>query len=190
MKLRTTSMTAQKLSKHKIPYNNLRPAFELAHFELHAAFLAVYDACRYVLGPTLEKFETALAAACRYKHAIGVANGTDALTISLIAGGITNGKKVLTVANSAPATVLAIRKAGAIPIFADVRKEDGIINVAKLNESKFEGVQAFMPVHLYGRIAELDSISGMLNKRGIFVVEDACQAYGSFSPSYEVGSVL
>lgn len=181
-------MSNLKSVKHKIPYNNLKPAFELAHFEIHEAFVSVYDSSNFILGTKVKQFEEALAKATGFKHAIGVASGTDALTLSLIAAGITNGKKVLTVANSAPATVLAIRRAGAIPIYADIRRSDGIIDFVKLTTERLREANAFMPVHLYGRVAEPVLIENTLSKLGTFVVEDACQAYGSFSPRYRMGS--
>lgn len=144
------------------------------------------DSGSYILGKEVESFEKALSKTFGMKHSIAVANGTDAITLSLQALGIGLGSRVLTVANSAPPTVLAIRRTGASVVYADVDSE-GLVYIPKLTNALLVGINAFVPVHLYGRVVDLQLCRDGLEHLRIPIVEDACQAYGAFSPHYKIG---
>lgn len=176
------------MMKLSIPYNNLTPAMSLAAREIKTAMQLVFFSSSYILGTELEKFEEALAKELGFKHAVGVASGTDALVLSLMTLGIKPGDKVMTVANSAPATVSAIRQAGGIPIFTDV-DNNGLIDIKLVTRERIKGVKFFVPVHLYGQMINLTPLWELFQDANVQVVEDACQAYGSHTHGYGLGGL-
>lgn len=178
-------MTSTKLS---IPYNSLQLSFALAEREICEAMMAVASGGNYILGPHVEKFEAKLATELGFKYAVGVASGTDALILSLDALGCKPGDKVMTVANSAPPTVAAIRRAGGIPVFVDT-DEHGLLDLKHVTRERIKGIKFFVPVHLYGRVLPLTPLWELFQDANVQVVEDACQAYGSFAHGYRIGGL-
>lgn len=132
----------------------------------------------YVLGPNTTNFEENFANYCHYKYGIAVSTGLSALKIALLAHGIGSGDEVITVANSAVATSLAISNIGAVPVFCDV-KEDFLIDEVKISSLITKKTRAILPVHLFGKICNMTAINEIAQKYNLIVIEDACQAHGS-----------
>ncbi len=141
----------------------------------------------FTLGKPLQEFENAFAKICGTEYAIGVGTGTDALRLSLIALGIGVGDEVITVPNTFYATVGAIATTGAKPIFVDV-KEDYVIDVDLIKGAITEKTKAIIPVHLYGKPANMPEILQIAKENNLEVVEDACQAITAEINGKRVGS--
>ena len=132
----------------------------------------------YALGPEVEKFEANFAKYCGYKYAIGVSTGLAALEVALRAHCVKNNDEVITVANSAVATSLAISNLGAKPIFCDINK-DFLINSTQIESLITNKTKAILPVHLFGKICEMEKINKLAKKYNLQIIEDACQAHGA-----------
>lgn len=141
----------------------------------------------FTLGKPLVEFEGQFAKLCEAPHAIGVASGTDAITLSLRALGIGPGDEVITCANTFIATVGAIVMAGARPVLVD--SEDGyVIDVDKIEAVISPRTKAIVPVHYTGNVADMERVAQIAKRRGLAVVEDACQAIGGALHGKPVGS--
>ena len=171
------------------------------HVEMEEQLVAVFrnalHTAGFIGGKPVAAFEEAFASFCDTKHCVGVGSGTDALRFALVAAGIMPGESVLTVANTFIATTEAITQAGAIPEFVDIDERTCNIDAEKLRQylqlhcdrdsasgrpvSRRTGrvVTAIVPVHLYGQMADMDSILKLAAEYNLIVVEDACQAHGA-----------
>jgi dTDP-4-amino-4,6-dideoxygalactose transaminase len=180
---------------NNIPFLDLiTPHIELEQ-ELTEVFQKALRTAGFIGGPMVEEFENSFASFCDAKHAIGVNSGTDALRFALTACGVKQGDVALTVPNTFIATTEAISQAGALPEFIDIDEQTYNLSVDRLREylerctrdgngkviSYRSGrpVTAVVPVHLYGQMADMDSILELANEYGLVVVEDACQAHGA-----------
>ena len=166
----------------KVPFVDLKRQYDRIKTEIDAAILKVVDESAFIGGSYLSEFETQFAAECGINHAIGVGNGTDALTIALRALGIGAGDSVLVPANSFIATSEAVTSAGARPIFVDCDPESYNIDVQQIEQclnkrSRQDNIRAILPVHLYGRPAAMDQICALARDYNVKVVEDAAQAH-------------
>ena len=132
----------------------------------------------YIAGHDVEEFEAKFARLCGARHAIGVANATDALTLALKAVGVGPGDEVITAPNSFIASAGAIAQAGATPVFADV-KPDQLMDPAKLAGALTRRTKAILPVHLTGKVCDMDAINRFARRHKLKVVEDAAQAVGA-----------
>ena len=140
---------------------------------------AVLESGRYILGPEVEGFEREFAAYTGRRHCIGVANGTDALTISLRALGVGRGDEVIVPAFTFFATAEAVVHAGARPVLADVDPATDSITAETVEPSIGSRTRAVLPVHLFGNPAPMDELVELARSRGLLVVEDAAQAAGA-----------
>src|SRR5579884_1055625 len=156
-------------------FNDVRLQFEQLRDEIEAGLIAALKTGRYILGPTVQRFEQSFADYCRVNHGIGVANGTDALSIALQALGVRPRDEVLVPAVSAPATAMAVATIGAIPVFIDISPTDLTMDPSIAFERKDGRTRAVVPVHLYGMPARLKELSAV----GTPILEDAAQAHGS-----------
>ena len=179
-----------------IPFLDLvTPHMEIEQ-ELTEVFRKALDTAGFIGGPMVEGFEESFAAFCGTKHVVAVSSGTDALRFALMACGIRHGDVVLTVPHTFIATTEAISQAGALPEFIDIDEETYNLSVDKLQQYLTEyctrdksgrlishrsnrPVTAIVPVHLYGQMADMDSILALAEEYGLTVVEDACQAHGA-----------
>lgn len=143
---------------------------------------------RYVLGGEVERFEEAFAAVCGTRFAVGVASGTDAITIALEALEIGPGDEVVTAANTCVPTIAGIEASGATAVLADVELATGTLDPGRLEEALTERTRAIVPVHLYGQCAELEPILALASRRGLAVVEDCAQAHGALYHGAPAGS--
>ena len=155
---------------------------------LRAACERVLSSGWFVLGPEVRDFEAAFAAYCNSPHCITVANGTDALALSLIAVGVQQGDAVVTVANAGMYATTAIHACGAMPVFVDV--DHNSMNMAP---AAFENVLAMRPravivTHLYGNMVDIAAIVSIAHKAGIAVIEDCAQAHGAHIDKQSAGT--
>src|SRR5439155_1484940 len=136
----------------------------------------VVQSGHYLLGPELAAFEAEFAEFARRRHAIGVASGTEALRLVLVTLGLEPGDEVIVPAMTAVPTAAAVRAAGGVPVFVDVDPETAGIDVAAAAVAITDRTRAVIPVHLYGRPAELPDL-------GVPIIEDAAQAHGALDPA-------
>jgi dTDP-4-amino-4,6-dideoxygalactose transaminase len=147
--------------------------------EIGAAVRRVLESGSYILGEEVVAFERALAAQCGVAHAVGVASGTDAITLALRALGVDAGDEVITVSHTALATVAAILAAGAIPVLVDVEEDHFTLDPRELEAAVTARTKAIVPVHLYGQAADMEPIMAFAARRGLAVIEDCAQAMGA-----------
>ncbi len=162
-----------------VPYLDLARAAADDEPELSAAVLQAVRRGRYVLGDEVAAFESEWAAACGVARAVGVANGTDAITLALRALGIGEGDEVLTVSMTCAPTATGILRAGATPVFVDVLEDRLTMDAGALGAAVTPRTKAVLPVHLYGRVADMDAIAAFAREKGVAVVEDCAQAHGA-----------
>ena len=143
----------------------------------------------FVLGPEVTAFEEEFAAASGARFAVGVGTGTDALALSLRALGVGTGDEVITAPLSAAFSALAIMMAGATPVFADIDPDRLTIDPEAIEASITPRTKAIMPVHLYGQPADMQAIDRIASRRGVPIVEDACQAHFATVAGRPVGTM-
>jgi dTDP-4-amino-4,6-dideoxygalactose transaminase len=149
---------------------------------VRAAVGEVLASHQYVLGPHVERFEAAIASYCGVAHAVGVASGTDALVLALMVLGVGPGATVITTPFSFFATGSTIVRLGARPLFVDIEPRSMNIDPAAVEAALAatrENVVGLLPVHLFGRLAPMDALGALADRRGLWVVEDAAQAIGA-----------
>ena len=149
--------------------------------ELDAAIKEVIDNTSFVLGAGVGRFEESAAKYCNAKYAIGVSNGTDSISLSLLALGVGCGDEVICPAFTYYATAGAVAAIGARPVFADIDADTFNISLESVERalSRKNKIKAIVPVHLYGQCADMDGILKLARKFKIKVVEDAAQAFGA-----------
>jgi len=162
-----------------IPLFAHRPALEPLLPQVAERQRAVLDSGRYVLGPELAEFEHEFAAYVRRRHCVGVANGTDALTIALRALGVEPGAEVIVPAFTFFATAEAVVNAGARPVFADIDLDTNCVTAQTVEGVIGSRTRAIVPVHLFGNPAPMAELSELASSRGLLVLEDAAQAAGA-----------
>lgn len=156
---------------------------------IEAAVLDVLRGGRVILGPNVSSFEEEAAAQMGTSGAVGVANGTDGLTIALRALGVGAGDEVITVPFTFYATAEAIAQAGAKPVFVDVLPDTLCIDPAAMRAAITPRTKALMPVDLFGLPADADAIRAVAAEHGLPIVEDACQAWGATYKGRRAGSL-
>jgi dTDP-3-amino-3,4,6-trideoxy-alpha-D-glucose transaminase len=157
--------------------------------ELMRAIEAVAAAGAFTGGVVVERFEAEFATWCEAPHAVGVASGTEALTLALRALGIGPGDEVVVPANSFIATAEAVTLVGARPRFADVDEQTQLLTAQTLARALTPQVRCVIPVHLFGRTVELDPIMQLAEAEGYRVVEDCAQAHGARYRGRRVGTI-
>jgi dTDP-4-amino-4,6-dideoxygalactose transaminase len=184
-----------------IPQCNPKAGYLEHAGEIDGAIAGVLRGGRYILGPEVGAFERDFAQFLGVACASGVANGTDAIAIALRAVGVGPGDHVLTVSHSAVATTVAIRSAGATPLFVDVDADFGLMDVdqaAELLERSARGdfpgvrgerIKAIVPVHLYGRCVDMDALTELAARHRLPIVEDCAQAHGATFRGRSAGTI-
>ena len=172
-----------------IPFGDLRLQYQAIKVELDQAIQSVLNDGWFILGTNVSAFENEFAAYCGAAFAVGVANGTDALQLALMACGVTPGDEVVTTPHSATFTALAISATGAVPTFVDIDPDSYNVNPRKLEEAIGPRTRAIMPVHLYGQPADMDPIVAIAHRYNLFVIEDAAQAHGALYKGRRVGTL-
>ena len=171
----------------KVPFIDLHRAFDLRSPEYEEAVVDALRSGYYVLGDRLEGFEDSFASYIGMGYGIGVNSGQDALTLAVRALGIGPGDEVIVQANAFIASVLAITENGATPVFVEPDEYFGI-DCSKIEEAITARTKAILPVHLYGQACDMERISAIAKKRGLFVIEDCAQCHGSLFKEERVGS--
>jgi dTDP-4-amino-4,6-dideoxygalactose transaminase len=144
---------------------------------------------RFLFGDELEAFETAFAAWCGASYAVGVASGTDAITIALQAVGVGRGDEVITVANSCIPTAVGIENTGATVVLVDAERVTRTMDVGQVEAAITPRTKAILPVHLYGQCADLETLVEIARERGLALVEDCAQAHGAEINGRRAGSI-
>jgi dTDP-4-amino-4,6-dideoxygalactose transaminase len=171
----------------RVPFLSLVPGEDAR--DVRAAIERVVARGWFVLGPEVDAFETEFAAAMGGGHAVGVGNGTDAIALILRALGIGAGDEVITTPLSAAYSALAIRIAGARPVFADIDPSRLTIDPAQIEAAIGPRTRAILPVHLYGQPADMAAIERVASRHNLAIVEDCCQAHLATSGGRPVGTI-
>lgn len=172
-----------------VPFLELKAAYLELQDDIDAAVRRVLDSGWYLLGAEIEAFEKEYAQYVGAKHCIGVANGLDALHLSLLAMGIGSGDEVLVPSNTYIATWLAVTYAGATPVPVEPIEATYNLDPERLEAALTKRTKAIVPVHLYGQSADMDPITDFAKKHGLYVLEDAAQAQGACYKGRRVGSL-
>ena len=157
--------------------------------EIDNTIKKVLDSGRYISGQENEKFSKNFAAYCGTKYAIGVANGLDALKISIMSLGLGNEDEIIVPANTYIATILAISETGCKPVLVEPDIETYNINVNLIESKITNKTKAILAVHLYGRTADMTTINSIAEKNNLKVIEDAAQAHGAFYNDKKTGNL-
>jgi len=154
-----------------------------------AALARVIDSGTYILGPEVEAFEIEAAQSIGARGGVGVASGTDALVLTMVAAGISMGDEVITVSHTAGATVAAINLVGAVPVLVDIEEEGYCLGPDCLDGALGPRTKAILPVHLYGQPADLECIGDFAKRHSLALIEDCAQAMGATLHGRKVGSI-
>jgi len=173
----------------KIPFVDLKVQYDSIRDEVRHAMDEVLDRCEFVLGSAVTNFESEFATYCGTPHAIGVANGLDALTLAARALNIGPGDEVIVPAMTFVATALGFSLAGATPVLVDVDPETALIAPAKIEAAITPRTKAICAVHLYGQCAEMDAVNAIAARHNLAVIEDAAQAHGALYNRKKAGSM-
>ncbi|OLB01582.1 MAG: hypothetical protein AUH77_00630 [Candidatus Rokubacteria bacterium 13_1_40CM_4_69_39] len=171
-----------------IPFIDLTRQHAGLRTELLAAMARVLDRSQFILGDEGRALEHEVAVACGVRHAVGVASGTDALRLALVALDVGPGDEVLTPAFSFVASASTIVMAGATPVFVDIDPATYTLDVPAAERALTPRTRAILPVHLYGHPAPMDAIVALARRHGLAVLEDAAQAIGATWAGKPVGN--
>jgi dTDP-4-amino-4,6-dideoxygalactose transaminase len=167
---------------------DLIPQYENYREEIHEAISRVLSSGRYILAKEVDAFEKEFAEYLGVRNVVGVANGTDALTLSLMALNIGQGDEVVTTPFTAIPTVSAIIDSGATPVFVDVCEDTFLIDIDKITEVLSPKTKAIVPVHVFGNVVDIPRLRKIIGP-DIAIIEDACQAHGSKFQNKQCGSM-
>jgi len=170
-----TSIGARK----RIPLVDVVGQIDSLRPELDEAIADVLRSAAFVGGPHVKRFEDAFADFCGVPHCVGVANGTDALELTLRALGIGHGDEVITVPMTFFATAEAIVNVGARPVFVDVDAETALMQASGVAAAITARTRAILPVHLYGQPCDMDELAAIARRHGLWLIGDGAQAHGA-----------
>ena len=173
----------------EVPFLDLAGTTGDVRSQVSAEWSRLLDTNQFIGGEVVESFESRWATYCDTSEAIGVANGTDAIQLTLRALGIGAGDEVIVPANSFVATAEAVVLAGATPRFADVDPDTLLLTPDDLQAAVTERTRAVIVVHLYGQMADMDVLSQLTDRLGITLIEDAAQAHGASWLGRMAGSI-
>jgi dTDP-4-amino-4,6-dideoxygalactose transaminase len=171
----------------KVPFLDLHASYIELQSEIDSSISRVLNSGRYIGGAEVESFEDEFSNYCGSKFTIGVANGLDALVLSLKSLNIGIGDEVIVPSNTFIATWLAVSEVGAIPIPVEPNPSTYNIDVEKIHKAITPKTKAIIPVHLFGQPADLDPILLLAKQHNLFIVEDAAQAIGSKYKEKRIG---
>ena len=166
----------------EIKFLDLKKVNERFRAEMDAATKRVLDSGWYLLGNELTAFEKEFADYCGTKHAIGCANGLDALKLIVQAMGIGPGDEVIAPANTYIASLIAISANGATPVLVEPDPQTCLIDATKIEEKITPRTKAIMVVHLYGRAMEMKPVWDLAKRHGLKIIEDSAQSHGAYAP--------
>lgn len=177
-----------------VPFLDLKAQYQHIKDEIDRAVMEVISDQHFILGPKVEALEETIAAYSSARHGIGVASGSDALTVSLMALGVGAGDEVITTPFTFFATAGSISNVGSTPVFVDIDPRTYNLDPAHLQERITPKTKALIPVHLFGQSADMDPLKELARNNGLWIIEDAAQAIGSdyvrnSAPPQRVGSI-
>lgn len=172
-----------------IPLVDLKAQYDSIKGEIDSAIQRVLQNGQFILGPEVKAFEDEMAAYCVMKFAVGVASGTDALHLALLACGIKSGDEVITTPFTFIATAESIAKCGAKPVFVDIDPGTYNIDPALIEPRITPKTKAILPVHLYGQPAAMEQIISIARKHNLKVIEDCAQSLGAEYKGKKAGSL-
>lgn len=178
-------MAAQLLN---IPISDTKIQYYRHKTELDSAIQRVLERSWFILGEEGAAFEQEFAAFLGAKFAVGVANGTDAIQLGLMACGVGPGDEVITTPHTALFSLLAITQTGATPVLVDIEPDTGLIDPNLIEAKITPRTKAIVPVHLYGQAVDLDPMLALAKAKGLVVVEDSCQAHGTLYKGKATGT--
>ena len=173
----------------KVPLLDLSEQNAKLRPEIEAALGRVLDTNAFILGGEVAELECELAGYCGTKYAIGCASGSDALLLAMMAFDIGPGDEVITTPYSFFATVSAITRLGATPVFVDIEPDTYNIDVSQIEAKITERTKAIQPVHLFGQCADMAASNAISEKHGIALIEDAAQAIGAEENGVRAGNM-
>jgi dTDP-4-amino-4,6-dideoxygalactose transaminase len=162
-----------------IPFLDLQAQYAAIGGEIEAAVQRTLRSCSYVLGESVERFEEEFAAYCGTRHAVALNSGTSALHLALLAAGVGRGDEVVTVPATFVATVAAIVLAQATPVFVDIDPSTWTMDPAAVEAAITPRTKALLPVHLHGRLADMEALKAIARRHDLALIEDAAQAHGA-----------
>ena len=184
-----------KPSPYKIPIVDLRAQYASIRDQVRSAIDAVAESQQFILGPAVKQFESKMAAFLGCDHTVGVASGSDALLLALMALGIGPGDAVITTPFTFFSTVSSITRLGAVPLFVDIDSDSYLLSAMKLEEFLHEQsktaegravdsktgarIKALLPVHLFGQVCAMDALVRVAKDYHLEIVEDVAQACGA-----------
>jgi dTDP-4-amino-4,6-dideoxygalactose transaminase len=171
-----------------IPFLDLSRSHKALTAEVLADIGELLEAGAFTNGPQVREFEAAFAAYCETQECVGVASGLDALRLGLIALGLEPGNEVLVPAQTFVATFEAVSQAGGVPVPVDISESDYCIDPEATAAAIGPRTQFILPVHLYGRLADMTALRQISRSQGIAIVEDACQAHGATRDGIRAGA--
>lgn len=171
-----------------VPLIDLKIQHKSIASEVEAVIKNICDNTAFIMGDAVKEFESEFAAYCGAKYGVGVANGTEALSLALEALGVGPGDEVIVPTNTFIATASAVSHVGGTPIFVDCDPETYCIDPTKISSAITEKTKAIMPVHLYGHAADLNAVLSIAKSNGLKVIEDCAQAHGTQYNGQQVGS--
>jgi len=171
-----------------IPFSNLRVQQEHLGTSIQSAVSDVINSGWYLLGNKLAVFEKQFALYNGNNYCAGVASGTDAITLSLLALGILPGDEVITTDITAYPTITGIVNAQATPVPVDIDSTTGLIDPSKIEESITQKTKALVVVHLYGQCCDMNTITTLCKKHALFLIEDCAQAAGALYYGKKAGT--
>jgi dTDP-4-amino-4,6-dideoxygalactose transaminase len=171
----------------RVPYFDLKAQYAELREDIREALDRVCQNSTFILGDEVEKFERAFADFCGVKHCVALNSGTSALHLALLTGGIGAGDEVITTSNSFIATAEAIMYTGARPVFVDIEPATANLDANAIEPAITDKTRAIVPVHLYGRPADMEQINQIAARHRLLVIEDACQAHGATYNGKRVG---
>ena len=172
-----------------IPFVDLKSQYLSIKPEVDAAIQGILDSCAFTLGPEVVAFEKEFAAYSGADIGVAVNTGTSALHLALLAAGVGRGDEVITVPFTFVATVSAIDYTGATPVFVDIDPVTFTMDVTQLEAAITDKTKAIIPVSLYGQPADMGPLLEIAKRRGLVVIEDACQAHGAEYDGQRSGSL-
>ncbi len=182
-----------KTNTASIPFLDLKAINLQYESEFKDVFNRVLQSGWFILGEEVKKFEKSFAAYCGSKYCIGVGNGLDALVLILEAykelGILRQGDEVIVPANTYIASILAISKAGLMPVLVEPSLNDYLIDVSKIEEKINARTKAILPVHLYGQLCDMSAITTIAGKYGLKVIEDSAQSHGAMQNGKKSGNL-